>query len=195
VGADLTGGFDADREYLLATQPADQEMRESVNVWVWDDGDGLGMPRFGVEAVADQWGTHDLQLNLALRDGRVATIFGPHPAHARDVVDGRARTLGAGPMSFELVDPFRHWRARVDGIARQTTVAAQMGGWFPGGDGDDVPVTIELDLRSAVPPWEVGTLLEEAGTVLATQEEGDLMGGPRFEQLFRATGHVRVGDE
>jgi hypothetical protein len=31
--------------------------------------------------------------------------------------------------------------------------------------------------------------------VLATQEEGDLMGGPRFEQLFRATGTLRVGDE
>ena len=70
-----------------------------------------------------------------------------------------------------------------------------MNGWFPGGDGEDVPVEIELDIRSAAPPWEVGTLLEEAGTVLATQEEGDLMGGPRFEQLFRATGRVRVGDE
>jgi hypothetical protein len=98
-------------------------------------------------------------------------------------------------MAFELVEPFRHWRARVDGIARQTTVDAQMNGWFPGGDGDDVPVTIELDIRSVVPPWEVGTLLEEARHVLATQDEGDLMGGPRFEQLFRATGRVSVGGE
>jgi hypothetical protein len=70
-----------------------------------------------------------------------------------------------------------------------------MNGWFPGGDGDDVPVTIELEIRSAAPAWEVGTLLEEAAIVLATQEEGDLMGGPRFEQLFRATGRVRAGDE
>src|SRR5262249_10536505 len=71
----------------------------------------------------------------------------------------------------------------------------QMAGWFPGGEGDDVPVTIELDIASAVPAWEVGTLLDDARVVLATQEEGDLMGGPRFEQLFRATGRVRVGDE
>ena len=102
MSVDLTGGLDAEREYLFATKPDDPEMRESVNVWVWDDGDAFGMPRFGVEAVADQWDTHDLQLNLALGDGRVVTIFGPHPAHDRGAVDGRADTLGAGPMSFEL---------------------------------------------------------------------------------------------
>jgi hypothetical protein len=192
---DLTGGLDAEREYLFATTPADPELRESVNVWVWDQSDRFGMPRFGVEAVADQWDTHDLQLNLALRDGRVVTIFGPHPAHARTGDDGRARTLGAGPMSFELIEPFTHWRAHVEGVARVTTVDAQINGWFPGGDGDDEPVEIELDIRSAVPPWEVGTLLAEAAHVLATQEEGDLMGGPRYEQLFRATGRVRVGAE
>jgi hypothetical protein len=38
-------------------------------------------------------------------------------------------------------------------------------------------------------------LREEAAHVLATQEEGALMGGPRFEQLFRATGRLRVGDQ
>jgi hypothetical protein len=195
VGVDLSGGLDAGREYLFATQPRDPELRESVNVWVWDGGDAFGMPRFGVEAVGDQWGTHDLQLNLALRDGRVVTIFGPHAAHHRVVVGDRAKTLGAGPMSFELVEPFRRWRARVDGIGRQTTVDAQMHGWAPGGDAQDVPVSIELDVRAVAPAWEVGTLREEAARVLATQEEGDLMGGPRFEQLFRATGHVRVGDE
>jgi hypothetical protein len=195
MSVDLSSGLDPEREYLFATRPGDPEMRESVNVWVWDNSDAFGMPRLGVEAVADQWDTHDLQLNLALEDGRVVTILGPHPTHERAVDDGRARTLGAGPMSFELLEPFRHWRARVEGIARQTTVEAQMKGWFPGGEATEVPVEIEIDIRSVVPAWEVGTLIEEAGRVLATQEEGDLMGGPRFEQLFRAAGRVRVGDE
>ena len=58
-----------------------------------------------------------------------------------------------------------------------------------------VPIELEYDIRSAAPPWESGSLLEVAGRVLATQEEGDLMGGPRFEQLFRATGTLRVGDD
>jgi hypothetical protein len=191
---DLTGGLGVEREFLAATKPANPEMRESVNVWVWDDGDAIGLPRFGIEAVADQWDTHELQLNLALGDGRVVTAWGPQPAHARANDEGRA-TIGAGPMSFEMAEPFVLWRAHVDGLARQTTVDAQIAGWPPGGDGDDVEIALDLDLRSVAPPWEPGTLREEAGRVLATQEEGALMGGPRFEQLVRVTGRVRVGAE
>jgi hypothetical protein len=41
-----------------------------------------------------------------------------------------------------------------------------------------------------------GSLRADAKHVLETQEEGPLMGHPwRFEQLCRATGRVRVGDE
>ena len=47
---------------------------------------------------------------------------------------------------------------------------------------------------SAVPPWENGALLPEAKRVLDEQDEGALMGGPRFEQLSRATGTARIGD-
>ena len=81
-------------------------------------------------------------------------------------------------------------------MATETTTAAQMEGWQAGqSTGAKVPVEMDWDIRSAVPPWESGTLLEEAGYVLAHQEEGALMGGPRFEQLFRTTGKLRVGDE
>ena len=198
MGVDLTGGLSPDREFVFAGQPDDPEMRESVNVWVWDDGGGFGLPRVGVEAVGDQWETHDLQVNIALPGGRVVTMFGAGPVH--DPLggaggDGRPRVLGAGPLAFELVEPFRHWRARLAGTATATSVAAQLDGWLPGGEGDPVPVELDLDIRPAVPPWESGTLTEEAAHVLATQEEGALMGGPRFEQLFRATGRLRVGDE
>jgi hypothetical protein len=49
---------------------------------------------------------------------------------------------------------------------------------------------------TAVPPWKNGALLETAKRVLETQEEGDLMGHPwRFEQLCRATGTLRIGDD
>ena len=193
---DLTGGFDEAREFVFAKQPDDPEMRESVNVWVWDGSPGFGLPRVGIEAVADQWDTHDIQMNLAFADGRVFNIFEPGAAHDAVGPDGLPRVLGAGPLSFELVEPFRHWRARLDGLAVETSTRAQIDGWHPGQDrGERVRVQFDLDIRSAVPPWECGTLLEEAGHVLATQEEGALMGGPRFEQLFRTTGTLQVGDE
>ena len=196
MAIDLTGGLSDDREYVFATQPDDPEMRESVNTWVWDNGTEFGMPRIGVEAVADQWETHDIQVNIAFATGRVLNMFGTGKVHDPIGADGKPRILGAGPLSFELIEPFKHWRGRVDGMATETTTAAQMEGWQAGqSTGESVPVEMEWEIRSAVPPWESGTLLEEAGYVLAHQEEGALMGGPRFEQLFRTTGTLRVGDD
>ena len=194
MSVDLTGGLPAAREFVFAQQPDDPDMRESVNVWVWDESDDVGLPRIGIEAVADQWETHDVQANLAFADGRVLNIFAPGKVHDPLGADGTARVLGAGPLSFELVEPFAHWRMRLDGLAVDNHVDAEMAGKRPQGPGT-VPVEVEIDIRSAVPPWENGALLAEAARVLAEQEEGDLMGGPRYEQLFRMTGRLRVGDD
>lgn len=193
MSVDLTGGLSDDREYVFADQPADPEMRESVNAWIWDAGDAVGMPRIGIEAVADQWATHEIQVNIGTGDGRVFNVRGSGKVHPAAGPDGRPRVLGAGPLSFELVVPFHHWRMKLDGSAVESTVAAQIAG-EPPDPAQEVPVEIEIDIRSAVPPWENGELLPEAGRVLAEQDEGALMGGPRFEQLSRATGSVRIGD-
>jgi hypothetical protein len=194
VTVDLSGELAPEREFMLASQPDDPEMRESVNVWVWDDRDDFGLPRIGIEAVADQWATHDVQVNVAFANGRVLNIFRPGEVHDPLGADGRPRILGAGPLSFELIEPFEHWRMRLDGLAFDNHVDRQMAGGLPVGE-PSVPIEVDIDIRSAAPPWENGALLEEAGKVLAEQDEGALMGGPRYEQLFRMTGRFRVGDE
>ena len=193
MAVDLTGGMGDEREYVFAEQPDNPEMRESVNIWLWDKGDQVGIPRIGIEAVADQWETHDVQVNMASGDGRVFTRFGTGRVHDPMNAQGQPATLGAGPLSFELVEPFRHWRMHFDGIVNGWTCEEQIAGGEPQGD-PSVRVQAELDLRSAVPPWENGGLLPEAKRVLEEQDEGGLMGGPRFEQLARAQGTVKVGD-
>jgi len=50
---DLTGGLADEREYVFGEQPANPDMRESVNAWIWDDGVEFGLPRVAIEAVAD----------------------------------------------------------------------------------------------------------------------------------------------
>ncbi len=194
MSVDLTGGLSDDREYVFARQPDNPEMRESVNAWIWDDGVEVGMPRIGVEAVADQWETHDVQVNIVYADGRVIELFEAGKVHDPLGADGQARILGAGPLSFELIEPFRHWRLHLDGLGVARTVSEQIGGKLEPRD-PSVRVELQVDITSAAPPWENGALLEEAARVLAEQDEGDLMGGPRFEQLSRATGSLRVGDE
>ena len=194
MAIDLTGGLSDDLEFVFPTQPDDHEVRESVNAWVWDQSGDVGLPRIGVEAVGDQWTTHDIQVNVALADGRVYNAYGPGPVHEPFSSDGRARVLGAGALSFELVEPFRLLRLCVRGEARATSAVAQIGGTLQGDE--RVPIELDIDLRPAVPPWMNGALLDDAKRVLDTQEEGDLMGHPwRFEQLCRATGSLRIGEE
>jgi prepilin-type processing-associated H-X9-DG protein len=196
MATDLTGGLPDEREYVFAAQPSDPNMRESVNVWVWDDGVEFGLPRVAIEAVADQWDTHDVQANIAFADGRVLGIFEPGAVHDPLGADGKARVLGAGPLAFELVEPFRRWRMHLDGTAVDTTVRDQIDALRSRGEpAARVDVQVELEMEHVVPPWEQGALREEARHVLEHQEEGALMGGPRFEQLFRATGTVRIGDD
>jgi prepilin-type processing-associated H-X9-DG protein len=193
VSTDLSGGLSDDLEYVFESQPADPEMRESVNAWIWDAGSEFGIPRIGVEAVADQWQTHDVQVNMAFADGRVLNMFGPGPVHDPLGADGRPRILGAGPLSFELVEPFGHLSLRVQGDAAVNSVEAQIEGQLVG-KGSTVPVDLNIDLRPAAPPWTNGALRPEAKHVLDTQDEGYLMGHPwRFEQLCTATGTVTVG--
>src|SRR6478672_3896546 len=192
MGTDLTGGLGDDREFVFAEQPADPEMRESVNAWIWDRGTDIGLPRIGIEAVADQWETHDIQVNIGTADGRVFNVFDSGKVHDPLGPDGKPRILGAGPLSFELIEPFKKWKMRLDGLAVESTVAEQIAG--NRGTVPSVPVEIEIDIASAVPPWENGALLPEAKRVLDEQDEGALMGGPRFEQLSRATGTARIGD-
>ena len=196
MGINTNGGLSDELEDVFDAQPDDHEMRESVNAWVWSSSAEIGLPRVGVEAVADRWDTHDVQVNIAFADGRIFNIFGPGARHDPFGHGTRPRILGAGPLSFEVVKPYGHLRMRVDGTSVATSVQAQMDGALPGQGEPSTPVEIRIDLFPAVPPWMNGALLESAKRVLDTQDEGDLMGHPwRFEQLCRASGFVRVGDE
>jgi hypothetical protein len=194
MAIDVTVGLDDELGLVWATRPEDPELRESVNAWIWTDDLSIALPRIGVEAVADQWDTHDIQINVALPDGRVFNRLGPGAIHDPAGADGQPRVLGAGPLSFEMVEPFGLWKMRIDGEVHTTDVDAQIGGQFPG-EGELVPITAEIDLHGAVPPWMNGSLLPEARWILEHREEGALMGHPwRFEQLCRASGTLRIGD-
>ncbi len=189
---DLTGGLPASREDVLAKRPAEPNMRDAVNMWVSDDRGEIGLPRFAVEAVASQWDKHDLQVNVALADGRVFRLRGPFPSMPATGADGRASVFGAGPLVFHCVEPFRVWTAEFNGTATETSAEALIAGDH---DGPRVDLAFTVEATMAVPPWIQGTLFPEAAEMLATSVEGKLMGGPRYEQLFRATGNVRVGAE
>jgi hypothetical protein len=187
---DLTGGIDPSRELLFAERPADPEMRDSVSMWVFDDQGKLGLTRIGIEAVAEHWEEHGLQVNVALDDGRVFRLRSDGKARPSLDQSGQSTVLGAGPLGFRCVEPFQHWTMTFRGEAVQTSTFDLVQGTSAG---PLVDVEFSVETTMAVPPCPQGSLLPEARSLLEGGES-DLMGGPRYEQLFRATGAVRTPD-
>ena len=189
---DLTGGIEPAREHLFAQRPDDPEMRDSVSFWVFDDRGEVALPRVGIEAVAANWEAHGLQVNVAFPDGRVFRVREDGTSWPAEGPDGQPTVLGAGPLGFRCVEPFRTWTMTFDGPAVRTSAFDLAEGRK---DGPLVDVRFDVEATMAVPPWIQGALLADARAQLESSVEGDLMGGRRFEQLFRATGSVRVGAE
>ncbi len=191
MSIDLTGGIDPSREYVFAQRPDNPEMRDSVSFWVVDDRGQVGLPRIGLEAVAANWDNHETQVNVAFADGRVYRLRGGGPSLPAEGPDGKPTVLGAGGLAFRCIEPFDTWTMTYDGKAVQTSSADLVAGKK---DGPLVDVAFHVEAKMAVPPWIQGALQRDAAAQLKTSVEGDLMGGPRYEQLFRASGKLTVGD-
>jgi hypothetical protein len=186
---DLTGGIDPSREYVFADRPDNPEMRDSVSFWTMDDRGAVGLPRIGVEAVAENWDNHEIQINVAFPDGRVYRLRGGGASLPAEGSDGMPTVLGAGGLAFRCTKPFATWVMTYDGKAVQTSSADLVAGTK---DGPLVDVAFTVEAEMAVPPWVQGALQPDAQDRLKTSIEGDLMGGPRYEQLFRATGSLTI---
>ena len=189
---DLTGGIDPAREHVFAERPADPDMRDSVSFWTVDDSGRIGLPRIGVEAVAANWDNHETQINVAFPDGRVYRLRGGGPSAPSSGPDGAPTVLGANGLVFRCVRPFAEWTMNYDGQAVRTSSADLVAGTT---GGPLVDVAIQVTATMAVPPWIQGALQRDAAEQIKNAVEGDLMGGPRYEQLFRASGSVTVEGE
>jgi hypothetical protein len=182
---DLSGGLDRGREQVFAERPDDPLLREAVNMWIWDDGGRFGLPRVAVEALGSRWDDRAVQVNIGFPDGRVLLGTCAGPSHPAMGPDGLPTVFGAGPLAFACVEPFDRWTVHFRGPTRDTTVAAQVAGEVV------ERATVEVEFRAtatmAVPPWYPGQFGPSGDAARKTST--------RYEQLFRAEGTFRVGDD
>src|SRR5690348_15371313 len=123
---DLSGTLAPEKDLVLPAQPADPEMRESVSVWLFEENGRFGFPRIGIEAEAASWNDRRLQAAFTFPDGRAlngAARGAPPPAIDED---GQPSIIGAGPLSFRCITPFRRWTMTYDGPALEGTVQEQI---------------------------------------------------------------------
>ena len=159
MAIDLTGGMDPSEDHFFAERPDDPEMRESASFWVSDDKGELGLPRVGIEALAETWDKRDFQLNLGFSDGRAVIVRGSGEGRSPVDDDGVCRTFVAGGLTFRHPKPFDTLTLTYEGTAIDTTFDAMVAGEL---GGDEVPLEVEIELRCALPPWVSGTLIKDA---------------------------------
>lgn len=188
MAIDLTGGLPEERDFVFAEKPG-PEVRDAVNVWFEEENGAFAM-RLGIEAVAEDWDRHEVWIDVAYPDGRVLSSRDRFDSHSPIGAGGKPTVLGTGPLRFECIEPFKHWRVTLaETPLRDLTTAQLNADSYP----DPVPTaltSIEMDFRPVVPPLISGTLTA-ASRDLMSGEQGSFI-SPRFEQLCRAEGRLTV---
>jgi hypothetical protein len=191
MAIDLTGGLPLERDYVCAERPS-PEFRDAVNVWLEEENAAFAM-RIGVEAVAEQWDTHEIWLDIAFPDGRVISSRDRFRSRAPIGPEGKPTILGSGPLEMRCIEPFRQLKATfTEHPVTELTAEQLIADVFPG----QRPlrrVAFEIDLYPAVPPLISGTLTTES-RALMDGEQGAFI-SPRFEQLCRAQGVLVIDGE
>ncbi len=192
VPGDLSGGIDPGREFVLAERPTTPGMRDAVNVWIEEQSGAFGM-RIGVEALAEEWDNQLVWLDIAFPSGRVLSLRDESgPTHPALDDQGNPTVRGSGGVRFQCVEPFRHWTATFKGMVPETTAMDLINEVWPQ-EPPMTEVTFDIEMHMAAPPWAPGSLLG-AGDKTLQGEQAEFI-SPRYEQLFRCHGTLRIGDE
>lgn len=188
----LANGLPTAHDWFFPAKPANPQMRESTSVWLYEEHGAFGFPRVGIEAEAACWEHRRVQGNVAIAGARVLNGACAGAAHSPFGADGRPTVLGAGPIAFTCIDPFRRWRMTFDGSAVDGTVEQQIANAL---DPDKrTPLRFDVELDMITPAWAQDISPEKVARMSAADaEEAANMGiGWRFEQLFRARGVFHV---
>ena len=192
----LHGGLPPEADYPILEGEADLSAGENHAFWFFDNAGrhsllnchiqgGGSVPAGSVVAGTYQkfpdWRTRRIVFPLTGPDGELFVDF---------VIAKGAEADGylIGGWEFRCVEPFKRWTGRYRGRPRRTSRAETMRGIIDL-DGPRVAVEVDVDCEMALPPWVQGDFAEES----PGREWGLLaIGTPRYEQLYRVTGAVRI---
>jgi hypothetical protein len=168
-------------------------MRESVSVWMFEENGAFAMPRTGIEAEACSWQERRLQANFSFADGRVLNGAALGAAPSAIDADGRPTIIGAGPLIFRCVEPFRRWQVLFDGPANDGKVSEQIDGSIKTRKPTPTKVRLEAEMTMATPAWVQEVAIDPTKMTAEEIANAESMGlGYRFEHHFRAQGTLEI---
>ena len=186
----LSGGLDPEKDLVLPAQPTEPEMRESVSVWLFEESGAFGFPRMGIEAEAGCWDDRRLQAAFTFPDGRALNgAARGAPPSAMDA-EGRPTIIGAGPLTFRCVEPFRRWTMAYEGNALDGLVQEQIDKSY--GKRGSKPIKLQVDMTMVTPAWVQETRIDPNMSETEKANAGAMGIGYRFEHHLRAVGTYEI---
>jgi hypothetical protein len=190
MNTDLTGGLAPEKDLVFPTQPTDPEMRESVSVWLFEEHGSFAFPRMGIEAEGGSWNDRRLQAAFTFPDGRAlngAARGAPPPAIDEN---GRPTIIGAGPLTFRCIEPFRRWLMTYDGSALEGTVQEQIDRSY--GKRGSRLIKLHVEMTMATPAWVQETSIDPNMSEIEKANAAAMGLGYRFEHHLRAVGKYEI---
>jgi len=185
---DWMGGLKLDDDYFLPEAPDFSWIREGASFWIYDDEGRFAIPRTGIEAEPHTWENRRYNANFTMPGGRVLSVGGSGAMHPVMDECGKPAVLGAGPIEYRCIEPFRRWLVGFDGEAEETIYRD------PSQPSRKVPLRYQVELEMNVPA-DVAHNSPENFFALGKGQQRDAMSvglGWRLEQLFKADGWVEV---
>lgn len=177
------GGLDPEQDGLRFDAPDDPAIGENHGFWFFEDGGDFTF-HVHVEANAPFWQLRREMVHVLLADGRVMSDWQYGRGTNRD-------GPGSACTRTRCIEPFARWELDYAGLPLLSDGATLARQPTDVDHAERVPVELELDIRMGADPWVQGRLTPGGMGADATAA----IGGFRFEQLFRAEGRMRVGNE
>ena len=137
----------------------------------------------GIEAEAGCWNDRRLQAAFTFPDGRAlngAARGAPPPAID---ADGHPTIIGAGPLTFRCIEPFRRWTMAYEGNALDGLVQEQIDGRY--GKRGSKPIKLHVDMTMVTPAWVQETRIDPNMSETEKANAGAMGIGYRFEHHLR----------
>jgi hypothetical protein len=142
----------------------------------------------GIEAEAASWHDRRLQAAFTFPHGRV--LNGAGRGAPPLAIDDGARVIGAGPLSFRCVEPFRRWTMSYDGNALDGTVQEQIDRSF--GKRGTKRIKLQVEMTMVTPAWVQEYSLKPSMSQVEKDNAAAMGLGYRFEHHLRAQGIFEI---
>ena len=180
---DLSSGLAAEREDVVSTVPSEPFWTENLLFALYDPDTDLGF-WLHLGTVPNDWTLWEERVLVMLPgDQGLLTMWSFHRT-------AQERRPAASNLEFRCLEPWRRWHLGFDGFAVHTSNEEMAAGSSP--PGERHRLVIDIEAIGATQVWDAETAASNAKGSGSMASQG--WAKEHYEQMFRATGTVQVGE-